>query len=644
MRIGHMAVIRAVIPWLLALSGLAPVQADERILNFHADITVHENGELSVEETITVRAEGRQIRRGIYRDLIWRHHTAWGGRDLRDYQVVSVLRDGREEGWHRELRSRDLRIYMGRRAVVLEPGVYTYTLRYRARWQVRSFSDHDELYWNINGAGWNFVIDKMSARVHLPGDVPYDRITIEGYSGTTDPQYPGYRTRILREGGAEIRSTRDYPPGESLTFALTWPPGYVDLPSAAERRKKLMNDNQESVYALGTLLVLALYFLVVWSRVGKDPQRGPLVPQYEPDPAYSPASMRFVRNMRHDNKAMAAALVNLAAQGHIEISETQQYGWGPVEYTLQRKDPRPDDMAPGELALYRGLLGSRKKLTLGRAQAEVIQKARKKHAQSLRRNYEKVYFRNNYPWTLAGVVLFLAGMVPAVLTLQRQNAESIAAVLFALFWIAIMGTILYRLGGQAISHWRSSRKGIMNFVHAVLSTLIIIPFAAAAVGGIAPAALLVSASFSAIVLACLLLMVGFYHWMKAPTLRGRQLLDHVEGFREYLLLAEADELRLKNPPEKTPELFQRFLPYAIALDVEEAWGAAFADALTIEKPNSYQPNWFHGSNFDVQAFGSSLGSGITSSVGISTSSGGSSGSGGGGSSGGGGGGGGGGGW
>jgi uncharacterized membrane protein YgcG len=40
-----------------------------------------------------------------------------------------------------------------------------------------------------------------------------------------------------------------------------------------------------------------------------------------------------------------------------------------------------------------------------------------------------------------------------------------------------------------------------------------------------------------------------------------------------------DRLNFDNPPKETPELFERFLPYAIALDVENAWAKRFAGVL-----------------------------------------------------------------
>jgi uncharacterized membrane protein YgcG len=142
-----------------------------------------------------------------------------------------------------------------------------------------------------------------------------------------------------------------------------------------------------------------------------------------------------------------------------------------------------------------------------------------------------------------------------------------------------------------------------------------------------------------------------FAWLlRAPTQRGRRLMDQLEGFRTYLEVAEKDELNLRNPPAKTPELFERFLPFALALGVEQKWAEKFAAVfarLGADGGKRYQPAWYSG-NFnarDLGGFTAGVGKSLTSAISsASTPPGSSSGGGGGGSSGGGGGGGGGGGW
>jgi len=56
-------------------------------------------------------------------------------------------------------------------------------------------------------------------------------------------------------------------------------------------------------------------------------------------------------------------------------------------------------------------------------------------------------------------------------------------------------------------------------------------------------------------------------------------MDQIEGFTMYLSVAEKERLELLHPPEKTPELFEKYLPYAFALDVENEWSEQFAEVL-----------------------------------------------------------------
>ncbi|MGD8345904.1 MAG: DUF2207 domain-containing protein, partial [Lysobacterales bacterium] len=87
--------------------------ADERILDYRSDIEVHDDGWLTITETLRVQAEGQQIRRGIYRDFPTRYRDRLGNHVKVEFQPVAVLRDGASEPWHTEERSNGVRIYAG---------------------------------------------------------------------------------------------------------------------------------------------------------------------------------------------------------------------------------------------------------------------------------------------------------------------------------------------------------------------------------------------------------------------------------------------------------------------------------------------------------------------------------------------------
>lgn len=149
------------------------------------------------------------------------------------------------------------------------------------------------------------------------------------------------------------------------------------------------------------------------------------------------------------------------------------------------------------------------------------------------------------------------------------------------------------------------------------------------------------------ILSCLAIDILFYNLLKKRTTDGQKLYEEIEGFKLYMSVAEKDRLNFHNPPEQTPQLFEKLLPYALALGVEQKWAEQFASVfkkLGPEGQGGYIPLWYTGAYFNARAIGefsNSFSSAISSS---STPPGSSSGGGGGGSSGGGGGGGGGGGW
>ena len=111
---------------LCALVVAAGLQADERILDYHSEIQVQPDGALHVTETIRVRAEGRAIRRGIYRDFPTRYTDRIGNRVVVDFTPVSVRRDGGSEPWHTERLRNGVRIYAGSANTLIEPGIHVY--------------------------------------------------------------------------------------------------------------------------------------------------------------------------------------------------------------------------------------------------------------------------------------------------------------------------------------------------------------------------------------------------------------------------------------------------------------------------------------------------------------------------------------
>ncbi|HEX5693809.1 MAG TPA: DUF2207 domain-containing protein [Arenimonas sp.] len=561
--------------WLLLVLAAGPAAAQERIEAYHADITVLADGSMEVTENITVRAEGKQIRRGIYRDFPTRYKDAQGNRYVVDFDVLGVERDGEQEAWFTEQRPNGVRVNTGDDDFLAVPAEITYAIRYRTSRQLGFFDDHDELYWNVTGLGWDFPIDKASARVTLPGPVPAQEMSLEAFTGPQGSKATDYVARTEAPGVASFATTRSLGPQEGLTIVVGFPKGLVVEPTRTQRLAWLLRDNGGVLVALAGLLMLLVWYLLSWQRVGRDPAPGSIFPRYEAPQGFSPGELRYLWKQAYTDRCFAADIVDLAVHGQLVVHQEGKKDWA-----LERIANEAPARSQGQRDLLEKLFSKEPRVELENTNASVIGGARMKHLVALHKRMHPTYFKRN------GLPLLLG-------------------------W-------LFSFGFGALAFLVAGGSGIPFIIGLLVLTLVAH------------------------------LLFGWL--MKAPTPEGRKLLDEIEGLRLYLGVAERDELaRLARPggpaaPAPDPERYQALLPFALALDVEEAWTKHFTAAVGAAQAEqtARSMGWYRGSTASMATLGAmstSLGSALSSQISSSSSPpGSSSGGGGGGSSGGGGGG------
>lgn len=624
---------------LLVLFCSLAAHADERILLFHSDIGIAADSTMTVTETIRVRAEGDRIRRGIYRDFPTHYQDRYGNRVNVLFEPLDVTRDGKPEKWHAEGLSNGVRVYFGDPEVYLGSGEFSYRFRYRTARQLGFFDDHDELYWNVTGNGWDFFIDEASATVHLPGNPSRQDIRVEGYTGPQGAKGQDYTAATGTDGGhATIATTRPLAPNNGLTVVVSFPKGLVTPPDLTRNLSWFAADNRrEAVMAIG-LLVLCGFLYLQWRRVGRDPKGGVVIPEYDPPDGLSPAAVRYIRRMAYDDRCFAADMVALGVRGSVRIRKD-----GKSDYSIERMPgAQPSsDLPESERTLYEGLLGSRSSLEFDDKNHAIIGPARSAHQKLLDSTQAKPNFRRNDGIGCLGGLIAIAAIVAAFLI---DPLSVNAAVIVPTVIVFIAATVFSSLVLNAVIAVKDGRRPVGLSIGAIIAG-----------AGLVVAAGFLSSSSSVLCALLVALLAGvqvpFAHWMKAPTAAGRKLLDRIEGLRLYLGVAERQDLARAKAPPMSVEEYQRLLPYALALDVEKTWGDQLAAAIGPAAVAAAAAGmaWYAASDssrgFDASSFGSSLGSSLSSAISSSASPpGSSSGGGGGGSSGGGGGGGGGGGW
>ena len=623
---------------LAALLLAAPVAAEERIASFASDVAVQKDSSLEVIETIDVRSEGNQIRHGIYRDLPTLYTRRDGSRMRVGFKFESAELDGHEVAASVQPLSNGVRMKIGSADTELDPGDHRFVIHYRTTRQVGRFPNYDELYWNATGNGWPFPIDVAQARIRLPAPVQLgQRSAYTGAQGSTESN-----AEVVSEAPGDIafRTTMGLAPYQGLTVAVAFPKGVVARAAQGTRLGWWLSDYGPPIIGgLGLVLVLSFYFFA-WHRVGRDPKAGTVVPIFAPPDDLSPAGMRYIVKENADNRAFAAALVDMGVRGHVKIAEQEGGLLSPDSRTIERLASSmplpPDEQAALSALASTGEIVAMKQENHGKFSA-----AQNGLETVLKTAYEGKLFKRNYGWAAAGFAVFLASLWLAAASVAAATGFANPLTVGVALGAALTAVLL-------LLAQRSSGTG-GKCLFGAIGTLFGV--GALAVGAPLFIEALNSGWWFPLLLPALALPVvlsGFW-WMAAPTVEGRRVLDHIAGFKQYLSIAEGERLDRMTPPRDTPELFEMYLPYALALGVENHWADRFAPVLAAAAAQGQQGfAWYSGSSSpwnDARGFTSSVGSSLASSVSsASTAPGSSSGSGGGGFSGGGGGGGGGGGW
>ena len=599
---------------------------DERVLSFDTSIKVEKNGDLLVTERIEARVEGE-----LLRTLPRQTDVRWGLKSARPLQVERVAVNGKEVDFAARSSTKSMTVST---VDSMEWGIHTVEITYRTGRQLILGKDREGLEWELDHeVGWEgfrwggqLPVSKASAVVELPA----------GIEASLGKRAPGIEAEPTPSGVKFLVSpvmNRRFSP----TLSLHWPPGL--LAPAAYEEESFAEAHPGVVVSLALFAAALLYYLLAWVMVGKDPEKGVIIPRFEPPPGYSPGALRYLRRMKYDQTCMTAGLLGVAAKGKVSIEEqggayTVRPGNGkPPPLPSAGPPPLAFALTPDERALRNQLVGSGK-VALEKSNWVRIKKARTAHQRKISLKVGKTHFLRNLKWWIPGLVLSLLGifcLFAAVGALWKTIMGLLPGAFFGLLGLRLWGRT------RAISTlWR---------------VLVSAPF-----GVLAGIVFLVCSWGAGPWPAMGMLYVGtlnlvFLHLIKAPTALGRKVLDHVDGFAHYLSVAEEERLNLENPPEKTPELFERFLPYALALGCEQQWAEKFDSVLRAagQSPgrSGWSPSYYSGSVSGLgSSFAASMSSSLSSSLASSSSapsSGGGS-SGGGGFSGGGGGGGGGGGW
>jgi uncharacterized membrane protein YgcG len=593
-------VCRAILLAIMASTFALPAHAQDTgwtITRFDADYTVLPDRSLVVVETIAVDFKNLN-RHGIYRDIPVQYKRVVGDRGVQAGRVtldlnVQQVTDGR--GAMRQTKvsreDNDIRIRIGDPDRTIS-GRQTYVIQYTLSGGLGFFDEHDELYWQVTGTRWPVKVERASATVMLPhaaarafADAPgWSAYCYAGWAESTSNARCS--AEYVGNGQYEYSSQR-LDAGEGLTLVAGFPKGVIAPPTKAEQTAGWLIRWGPMLLPLFSIA----FMFQLWQRRGREPDAGSVVATWQPPEGIRPGPAGTLVDQRADMDDVVATVLDLAVRGYVEIREV------PPDGILRQVDA---NSFAGRALKTLGLSENDWQLTQTRVDTDELKPFERRvltgifEGEPTRRMSD---LHNEFYTRLPRIHESLY----ADLVRERLFPTSPHRTRVKYRWI---GGAIIAAGvaiGAALSH-------IVLLIGVVLSGLVVLLF-----------------SFA----------------MPAMTPKGAQMRRQLKGLEEYIRRVEKAEMEFRHAPERTPELFEILLPFAVALDVSDIWVKQFEDVLTAA------PAWYGSdlSSWNANSFGSQMAgfqSAATRTLGSAPGS--SSGGGGGGSVGGGGGGGGGGSW
>ncbi len=338
------------------------------------------------------------------------------------------------------------------------------------------------------------------------------------------------------------------------------------------------------------VLIVFLYYYLTWKARGKDPEGGTVIPLFEPPPGAEPGFACYYHERGVSPEILSSDILMLAVNGIVRFEEREGTTW----IIRTEKQLSGDELPPvlGKMAakLFSGRFPGEVPVN-SKAARNFYEAQEVLNAEYMRR--DRKYSTMNLGCSLLGLLLFLpmfwiVDYLGSPLFAPGDALDTLIVFLLLFFSTSVPWLVGLELL-KIVKGRRRKRKGYWTgfsvaffFAFLGVNTLRNMLYTDPVVAGAFIAAILIFLFFARI--------------MPVRTEEGVRLAEKIEGLAMYMGTAERYRLGMLNPPEETPALFEKLLPYALALGVAKTWADSFSEVL--EKV-SYKPEWSGGNSFSA---------------------------------------------
>lgn len=601
----------------LILTMLLPVtllSQEERIYTHHSDIVVDTSGVIRVSEKIKIFADGDLFKRGIARSLPRTRTDSENKRIKIQYDIIEVYKDGVEEPFFTEREGDYLVIYIGDKNRLLNPGFYEYEIVYESAGQLGFYEEFDELGWNVNGES-DRPVDEVSCNITLPNNT--NILSYRCYTGAYGSTDSNCNSESSTDGVFRA-STQNLRPGEMMTVYVGFEKGVVAQPKVKETlaSRALSLLDKLGLWFINMIIIVPIFFysLGTWRRHGVNPPKPVVVPQFEPPHGLSPASVGVIYDEGYDNALITTSIINLAIKGYLRIEEIENKGifsLGGKKYRLVKLKEADSTLPEEESLVLKSFFSDNDEISLGGKYNSTVQKTTLNYQLELNRQHNAMLAEGDnhkykvLPWLAMLVYIFL------LFLLGRNEPSELYITLFGIVLPSFIATAILYTIYSTISK-RNPKKILSVSISVAIIVGVIGVFAYFPINRLSSTAI-------AMLIGLPIMVVGlalYSYMIKRDSEEKLQMQADIEGLKMYISLAEEKQMQFFNPPEITPEVFEKLLPYAIALKVDKIWGDKFEKTLlkSMQTRDAYVPVWYAGTVLRPVNLGSNLRQSLASNI------------------------------
>ena len=338
------------------------------------------------------------------------------------------------------------------------------------------------------------------------------------------------------------------------------------------------------------IVIFYLLYLLIWLFWMREPSKGIADNRTTPPDGLSPASARYLYKKGYDNVSFVCAIASAGSKGFLSVKFRDLW-------MVSKKDKNiKNELAPDEEAAFDSFFVNEATVELTRTNLELIKKSLSAHEEHLEEKLDRYFVFHTRLWVVALFLYLISVSVMALLVkgtftpLISSSGSSGGLNIFTLiviliigflgveiFYFLIEGAILWITGQSSFSNSLSKSGNLFS----ILFSLFFCSFSMVAVW------IILSPEILLFFLVIRLLTKWFFAKTNQFTLQGRQMMDQLENFRDYLLQREYKDIHSVSRASLDSTALQQWIPFAIALEIER-------DLIDLTGKFSSFPSWYEG--------------------------------------------------